>query len=722
MDFSSFLTSLGTSFVIFVVLMILFALLSSRPGNNVVYYPNRIIKGLEPLQGDHKTRNPFSWIKEAISSSERDVINVSGVDTAVYFVFLSTVLEILVSSGVILLPVLLPVSITASGGKTKTTSKGTFNELDKLSMGNITARSSRLWAFFIACYWVSLVTLFLLWKAYKHVSLLRAEALKSPDVKPEQFAIVVRDIPAIPQGLTRKEQVDTYFKAIYPEAFYRSMIVTDNKEVNKIWDELEGYKKKLARADAVYAGSKTTAKPEGTRPTNKTGFLGLIGKKVDSIEYYNEKINETVTKLESEQKTTLREKQQNAAVVFFTSRVVAASAAQSLHAQMVDTWSVFDAPEPCQLIWPNLKIKYFQRELRQYLVYFIVALTIFFYIIPITFVSAFTTLDNLVKLLPFIKPVVNIKVLRTVLEAYLPQLALIIFLALLPKLLLFLSKLEGIPTESHAIRAASGKYFYFSVLNVFIGVTIGGTLFTAFKKIEKNPNQLVPLLAASLPGNATFFLTYVALKFFVGYGLELSRIVPFIIYHLKRKYLCKTEAELKEAWAPGDLGYGTRVPGDMLILTIVLCYSVITPLIIPFGALYFGLGWLVLRNQALKVYVPSYESNGRMWPHIFNRILASLILYQITMVGYFGVQEFYYAPFLIPLPLLSLVFGFVCAKKFYPAFEHPALEVAAHGHKEVPNMESIFRSFIPPSLSSEKIDDDQFEDALSQVSRSTSFV
>lgn len=74
-------------------------------------------------------------------------------------------------------------------------------------------------------------------------------------------------------------------------------------------------------------------------------------------------------------------------------------------------------------------------------------------------------------------------------------------------------------------------------------------------------------------------------------------MVPLIIYHLKRKYLCKTELEIKEAWAPGELGFATRVPNDMLIITIVLCYSVIAPLIIPFGVVYFGLGWLVLRNQ-----------------------------------------------------------------------------------------------------------------------------
>ncbi|KAK6932142.1 CSC1/OSCA1-like, N-terminal transmembrane domain [Dillenia turbinata] len=722
MDFSSFLTSLATSFIIFVVLMLLFTWLSRKPGNKEIYYPNRILKGLDPWEGGLRTRNPCAWIKEALTSSEQDVISMSGVDTAVYFVYLSTVLGILVLASVLLLPVLLPVAATDDNVKlqSQSTSNGTFNDLDKLSMGNITEKSSRLWAFLLATYWISLVVYYLLWKAYKHVSALRATALMSPEVRVEQFAVLVRDIPPPLEGQTRKEQVDSYFKAIYPDTFYRSLVITDNKEVNNIWEEMEGYRKKLVRAETVYLESKTNGNPEGTKPTNKTGFLGLLGEKVDSIQFYNEKINELIPKLESEQKVTLKEKQQASAIIFFTSRVTAASASQSLHAQLVDTWTVMDAPQPSELLWKNLPINYYERQMRQYVVYVIVALMIFFYMIPIGIISAFTTLENLEKLLPFLKSVLEQKAVRTVLGAYLPQLALIIFLAILPKFLLFLSKTEGIPSESHAVRAASGKYFYFTVFNVFIGVTIGGTLFSSFKTIEKHPSQIVNLLASSLPSNATFFLTYVALKFFVGYGLELSRIVPLIIFHLKKKYLCKTETEVKEAWAPGDLSYATRFPGDMLILTIVLCYSVIAPIILVFGVIYFGLGWLILRNQALKVYVPTYESYGRMWPHMYLRIVATLVLFQLTMFGYFGVKKFVYAPILIPLPILSLIFAFVCHKKFYRAFQSTSLEVAASHLKETPTMDQIFGSYVQPSLSHEKNEDDQFEDALSQVSRSVS--
>lgn len=87
MDFSSFMTSLGTSFLIFVVLMLIFTWLSRKPANDVVYSPNLIVKG---LYSSSRTRNPTSWIKEAISSSEDDIISISGVDTAVYFVFLAT--------------------------------------------------------------------------------------------------------------------------------------------------------------------------------------------------------------------------------------------------------------------------------------------------------------------------------------------------------------------------------------------------------------------------------------------------------------------------------------------------------------------------------------------------------------------------------------------------------------------------------------------------------
>lgn len=78
------------------------------------------------------------------------------------------------------------------------------------------------------------------------------------------------------------------------------------------------------------------------------------------------------------------------------------------------------------------------------------------------------------------------------------------------------------------------------------------------------------------------------------------------------------------------------------------------------------------------------------------------------MFGSFGMMEFYYAPFLIPLIILSLIFGYVCSKKFYRFFHDTSREVAFDDLKKSPNVEQVFRSYISPSLCSENIDDDQF--------------
>ncbi|RRT67587.1 hypothetical protein B296_00037745 [Ensete ventricosum] len=180
MDFSSFVTSLGTSLIIFVVLMLAFTWLKRKPGNAVIYYPNHILRGVDPLEGRTMTRNPLAWIKEAVKASEADVIAAAGVDAAVYLVFLSSgmastpvvfkcsrlkvfsfprleithlplllillidafvdaVLAILVFSGIILLPVLLPVAATANGTQSTTdsNSQGSFKNLDKLTMGHV---------------------------------------------------------------------------------------------------------------------------------------------------------------------------------------------------------------------------------------------------------------------------------------------------------------------------------------------------------------------------------------------------------------------------------------------------------------------------------------------------------------------------------------------------------------------------------------------------------
>ena len=182
-----------------------------------------------------------------------------------------------------------------------------------------------------------------------------------------------------------------------------------------------------------------------------------------------------------------------------------------MHGLYANQWTTSAAPDPKAVIWGNLAIPFVQRLIRQTIVYFVVTLMILFYMIPIAFISALISLDNLKKKLPFLKPLMEMPLVNTALQAYLPQLVLLVFIFLLPSLLLKLSSFEGIPSKAIRDRAAAGKFFYINVLNVFLGVTLAGGLLSALKSILDHPKSIVALLSESLPGQANFFISFVAL-------------------------------------------------------------------------------------------------------------------------------------------------------------------------------------------------------------------
>ena len=200
-------------------------------------------------------------------------------------------------------------------------------------------------------------------------------------------------------------------------------------------------------------------------------------------------------------------------------------------------------------------------------------------------------------------------------QGYLPQVVLLIFLALLPTIMLYLSSAEGYASQSQVVRSASSKYFYFIIFNVFLGVTIFGAVFSDLSSVKiliddsnLSVGKAVQLFGTRLPPVASYYITYVALKFFVGYGLELSRLIPLLIFTYKRKFSCKTDRELKEAWAPGAFTYHKSIASDLLILTISLCYAVLAPMILPFAFLYYAFGWLIMRNQVSLKSLFAYRS------------------------------------------------------------------------------------------------------------------
>lgn len=80
---ASFITSLVTSFVVFCILMLVYVILHRRPGNAVIYYPLRLLRGEDPATVA-KRHGAFSWIIDPIKATEDDIVATGGLDAAVY--------------------------------------------------------------------------------------------------------------------------------------------------------------------------------------------------------------------------------------------------------------------------------------------------------------------------------------------------------------------------------------------------------------------------------------------------------------------------------------------------------------------------------------------------------------------------------------------------------------------------------------------------------------
>jgi hypothetical protein len=81
---------------------------------------------------------------------------------------------------------------------------------------------------------------------------------------------------------------------------------------------------------------------------------------------------------------------------------------QVLHSPNALRWRVTPAPEPEEIVWNNLYIPAWQRALRRFIVGVLTFFLVVFYMVPIAFVASVTTLENLEKLLPFVKDIFKI--------------------------------------------------------------------------------------------------------------------------------------------------------------------------------------------------------------------------------------------------------------------------------------------------------------------------
>ncbi|KAF9685590.1 hypothetical protein SADUNF_Sadunf03G0070500 [Salix dunnii] len=191
--------------------------------------------------------------------------------------------------------------------------------------------------------------------------------------------------------------------------------------------------------------------------------------------------------------------------------------------------------------------------------------------------------------------------------------------------------------------------------------------------------ELIPrTIGVSIPMKATFFITYIMVDGWAGIAGEILRLKPLIIFHLKNMFLVKTERDREKAMNPGSVGFPKTLPSLQLYFLLGIVYAVVTPILLPFILVFFAFAYLVYRHQIVNVYNQQYESAAAFWPHVHSRLIASLLISQLLLLGLLSTKKAANStPLLVILPILTLSFHKYCKSRFEPAFRKYPLEASS---------------------------------------------
>ncbi|QRW20616.1 membrane protein [Rhizoctonia solani] len=214
--------------------------------------------------------------------------------------------------------------------------------------------------------------------------------------------------------------------------------------------------------------------------------------------------------------------------------------------------------------------------------------------------------------------------IQALVQNSLPSFSVTALNSLLPFLLEALSYLQGNKARSWAEYALLKKYFLFLLINVVFIFLLASTYWALVRDLANAIKVPEKLAQALQRGQARhFFLSYVMLQALGIMPLQLLNIgiiVPRVIYQL----FTKTPRDYAELNAPPMINYGVVYPLAILVFVITIIYSIIQPLILIFGAVYFGMAYLVYKYKLMFVFYKPAESRGEAWPITFRRLMWGL--------------------------------------------------------------------------------------------------
>ncbi|KAL4872516.1 hypothetical protein BDV12DRAFT_133637 [Aspergillus spectabilis] len=603
------------------------------------------------------------WIKDMYKLPDEYVLQHHSMDAYLLLRFLKMVTVICFVGALITFPILFPINATGGNG---------MEQLDILSFSNINEeRYARFFAHaLVAWVFVGFVFFTVTRESLYYINLRQVYSLSRSYASRLSSRTVL--FTAVPEEYQSREKIRFMFGANKVKNVW---LTTDTKELaDKVDDrdaaafKLEAAETKLIRmanaarlkalkkggsADESLTATETTGEDDGEsgsvaarwvkpkdRPTHRLKLL--IGKKVDTINWARSEIERLTPEIEQLQSQHRAGEAKLVSSVFveFYHQADAQAAYQSVaHNLPLHMAPRYVGLEPTQIIWSNLRIKWWERIIRYAASIAFVAALVIFWAIPTAFVGSLSNIDSLTDKVTFLKFIDDVPSwIKGAITGLLPTILMAVLMALLPIILRLMAKIGGAPSLAAVELTTQNFYFLFQVVQVFLVVTLASSASSVVTSIINDPTSATSLLANKIPTASNFYISYIVLQGLSFSSGALLQITGLIIGKILGRFLDNTPRKMYKRWSNlAGLGWGTVYPAFTLLVVIAITYSCIAPLVLGFATIGLYLFYFAYRYNLLYVSNANIDTQGKNFARALQHITVGCYLLVVCLIGLFAI-------------------------------------------------------------------------------------
>ena len=210
------------------------------------------------------------------------------------------------------------------------------------------------------------------------------------------------------------------------------------------------------------------------------------------------------------------------------------------------------------------------------------------------------------------------------------------------------------------------------MVQTFFVSAISGSITAEISNILDNPENIIDLLANSLPAQSSYFIQIIVVYSFFVHAFDLLRAHPLGVALLRRcigPNLTAKERRTTFGWFnsledPPPFYHAEVGSFFGLFFVVYFVYPPIAPITCVFLALCFGVCETGYRYHFIHNMRPSPDSGGQIWTSFVWVILVSMLIGQLTLIGLMTLKKnLYTLPALAPLMAMTVLYMILIVPK-----------------------------------------------------------